>query len=83
MQKRTLGNSNLEVSALGIGCMRMSFGDTPTDKQEMLSFLHAAVDRALHFFDTAEVYGPVYKRRTRWRALEPFKGHVSSPPSSG
>ena len=56
MQKRRLGNSNLEVSALGLGCMRMSFGDRPVgDKQEMISFLHSAVDRGITFFDTAEV----------------------------
>src|SRR5258708_37828498 len=59
MQKRKLGNSGLEVSALGLGCMRMSFGDAPVgDKQEMIAFLHAAVDRGITFFDTAEVYGP-------------------------
>ena len=58
MQKRKLGNSGLEVSALGLGCMRMSFGDKPTDKQEMISFLHSAVERGITFFDTAEVYGP-------------------------
>jgi len=59
MQKRKLGNSNLEVSALGLGCMRMTYGDSPVgDKQEMISFLHAAVDRGITFFDTAEVYGP-------------------------
>ena len=58
MQKRKLGNSTLEVSALGLGCMRMSFGDSPVgDKQEMISFLQAAVDRGITFFDTAEVYG--------------------------
>ncbi|MCB0051613.1 MAG: aldo/keto reductase, partial [Caldilinea sp.] len=53
MQMRVLGNSNLAVSALGLGCMRMSFGDTPTDKQEMIDFLHASVDRGITFFDTA------------------------------
>ena len=66
MQKRKLGNSNLEVSALGLGCMRMSLDEDPIpDKQEMISFLHAAVDRGITFFDTAEVYGPVHQRRTR------------------
>ena len=76
MQKRKLGDSNLEVSALGLGCMRMSFGDTPTDKQEMLAFLHAAVDRGVIFFDTAEVYGPFTNEELVGEALEPFKGQV-------
>ncbi len=59
MQKRTLGNSNLEVSALGLGCMGMSFSyGPPKDKQEMTALLHAAVDRGITFFDTAEIYGP-------------------------
>ena len=58
MQTRKLGNSNLEVSALGLGCMRMSFGDTSTDKQEMIAFMHKAVERGITFFDTAEVYAP-------------------------
>src|SRR5919201_1606914 len=76
MQKRTLGNSGLEVSALGLGCMRMSFGDTPTDKQEMISFLHAAVERGITFFDTAEVYGPFTNEELVGEALEPFRGQV-------
>src|SRR5258708_39801680 len=59
MQKRKLGNSSLEVSALGLWCMRMSFGDAPVgDKQEMIAFGPAAVDRGITFIDTAEVYGP-------------------------
>ena len=58
MQTRKLGSSNLEVSALGLGCMRMSFGDTPTDKQEMIELLHQSIERGVTFFDTAEVYGP-------------------------
>jgi aryl-alcohol dehydrogenase-like predicted oxidoreductase len=59
MEKRTLGKNHLEVSSLGLGCMRMSFGDRPIgDRQEMISFLHAAVERGITFFDTAEVYGP-------------------------
>jgi len=59
MQKRKLGKGNLEVSALGLGCMGMSFSyGPPKDKQEMISLLHAAVDRGITFFDTAEVYGP-------------------------
>lgn len=76
MQKRTLGNSTLEVSALGLGCMRMSFGDTPTDKQEMIAFLHAAVDRGITFFDTAEVYGPFTNEELVGEALEPYRGRV-------
>ena len=59
MQKRKLGNSNLEVSALGLGCMGMSFSYGPAaDKQEMIALLRAAVERGVTFFDTAEVYGP-------------------------
>jgi aryl-alcohol dehydrogenase-like predicted oxidoreductase len=77
MQKRKLGNSNLEVSALGLGCMRMSFGDSPVgDKQEMIAFLHAAVDRGVTFFDTAEVYGPFTNEELVGEALEPFRGQV-------
>jgi aryl-alcohol dehydrogenase-like predicted oxidoreductase len=76
MQKRKLGNSGLEVSALGLGCMRMSFGDKPTDKQEMITFLHKAVERGVTFFDTAEVYGPFTNEELVGEALEPFKGKV-------
>ncbi len=76
MQTRNLGNSNLAVSALGLGCMRMSFGDTPTDKQEMIAFLHAAVERGITFFDTAEVYGPFTNEELVGEALEPFRGKV-------
>ena len=77
MQKRKLGNSTLEVSALGLGCMRMSFGDSPVgDKQEMISFLHAAVDRGITFFDTAEVYGPFTNEELVGEALSPFRGQV-------
>ncbi len=76
MQKRKLGNSGMEVSALGLGCMRMSFGDKPTDKQEMITFLHQAVERGVTFFDTAEVYGPFTNEELVGEALEPFKGKV-------
>lgn len=76
MQKRKLGNSGLEVSAMGLGCMRMSFGDNPTDKQEMIDFLHKAVERGVTFFDTAEVYGPFTNEELVGEALEPFKGKV-------
>jgi len=77
MQKRKLGNSNLEVSALGLGCMRMSFGDSPVgDRQEMISFLHTAVERGITFFDTAEVYGPFTNEELVGEALAPFRGQV-------
>ncbi len=77
MQMRKLGNSNLEVSALGLGCMRMSHDESPIpDKQEMISFLHAAVDRGITFFDTAEVYGPFINEELVGEALEPFRGQV-------
>ncbi len=76
MQTRTLGNSGLEVSALGLGCMRMSFGDKPTAKQEMIHFLHQAVDQGITFFDTAEVYGPFTNEELVGEALEPYKGKV-------
>ena len=83
MHTRKLGNSGLEVSALGLGCMRMSFGDTPTDKQEMITFLHKAVERGITFFDTAEVYGPFTNEELVGEALEPFKGQVVIAQSSG
>jgi aryl-alcohol dehydrogenase-like predicted oxidoreductase len=77
MQKRKLGNSNLEVSVLGLGCMRMSFGDNPVGtKQEMIAFLQAAVDRGITFFDTAEVYGPFTNEELVGEALEPFRGEL-------
>ncbi len=76
MEKRKLGNSGLDVSALGLGCMRMSFGDKPTDRQEMITFLHKAVERGVTFFDTAEVYGPFTNEELVGEALEPFLGKV-------
>ena len=77
MQKRKLGDSGLEVSALGLGCMRMTYGDNPVgDKQEMISFLHAAVDRGITFFDTAEVYGPFTNEELLGEALSPFRGQL-------
>jgi aryl-alcohol dehydrogenase-like predicted oxidoreductase len=77
MQKRKLGNSNLEVSALGLGCMRMSHDEDPLpDKQEMIAFIHKAVDRGITFFDTAEVYGPFINEELVGEALEPFRGEV-------
>ena len=74
MQKRKLGNSGLEVSALGLGCMRMSYDESPIpDKQEMISFLQAAVDRGITFFDTAEVYGPFTNEELVGEALVSFQ----------
>jgi aryl-alcohol dehydrogenase-like predicted oxidoreductase len=77
MQKRKLGKSNLEVSAIGLGCMGMSFSyGPPKDTQEMTSLLHAAVDRGITFFDTAEVYGPFLNEELVGEALAPFRGKV-------
>src|SRR5882724_4161340 len=77
MQKRKLGRSNLEVSAVGLGCMGMSFGYGPAaDKQEMISLLRSAVDRGVTFFDTAEVYGPFTNEELVGEALSPFRGRV-------
>ena len=77
MKKRRLGTSDLEVSAIGLGCMRMSFGDRPVGtRQEMIAFIHAAVDRGITFFDTAEVYGPFTNEDLVGEALEPFRGQV-------
>jgi aryl-alcohol dehydrogenase-like predicted oxidoreductase len=77
MQKRTLGKNNLEVSAIGFGCMGMSWSyGPPKDKQEMISLLHAAVDRGVTFFDTAEVYGPLKNEELVGEALAPFRGKV-------
>ncbi|MGA9602356.1 MAG: aldo/keto reductase, partial [Methylocystis sp.] len=77
MQKRKLGKSNLEVSALGLGCMGMSFSyGPPKDKKEMTALLHAAVERGVTFFDTAEVYGPYTNEELVGEALAPFRGKV-------
>lgn len=77
MQKRKLGKSGLEVSAIGLGCMGMSFSyGPPKDKQEMTSLLHAAVERGITFFDTAEVYGPFLNEELVGEALAPFRGRV-------
>jgi len=78
MQKRKLGKSNLEVSAIGLGCMGMSFGYGPAgDKQEMISVIRAAVERGVTFFDTAEVYGPFTNEELVGEALAPFRGKVA------
>ena len=77
MQKRKLGKGNLEVSALGLGCMGMSFSyGPPKDKQEMISLIRAAVERGVTFFDTAEVYGPYINEELVGEALEPFRGQL-------
>ena len=77
MQKRKLGKSNLEVSALGLGCMRMTFGDAPVGTwQEMITFLQKSVERGITFFDTAEVYGPFTNEELVGEALEPFRDEV-------
>ena len=77
MQKRKLGKSNLEVSALGLGCMGMSFGyGPPADKKEMISLIRTAVERGITFFDTAEVYGPFTNEELVGEALAPFRGQV-------
>src|SRR5690348_14872252 len=77
MQKRLLGNSGMEVSALGLGCMRMTFADKPIgDTAEMIAFLHEAVDRGITFFDTAEVYGPFTNEELVGEALAPFRDNV-------
>ena len=78
MQKRKLGKSNLEVSALGLGCMGMSFGYGPAgDKAEMISLIRAAVERGVTFFDTAEVYGPFTNEELVGEALAPFRDGVA------
>src|SRR5215510_16233695 len=77
MQKRKLGNSNLEVSAIGLGCMGMSdsYGP-PADKQEMISLLRSAVEQGITFFDTAEIYGPFTNEELVGEALAPFRDNV-------
>jgi aryl-alcohol dehydrogenase-like predicted oxidoreductase len=77
MQKRKLGNGDLEVSAVGLGCMGMSFGYGPaSDKREMISLLRSAVEHGVTFFDTAEVYGPLTNEELVGEALAPFRGQV-------
>jgi aryl-alcohol dehydrogenase-like predicted oxidoreductase len=78
MQKRKLGKSNLEVSALGLGCMGMSFGfGPPADKKEMIALIRTAVDRGVTFFDTAEVYGPFTNEELVGEALQPVRSQVA------
>jgi aryl-alcohol dehydrogenase-like predicted oxidoreductase len=77
MQKRTLGNNNLEVSAIGLGCMRMSHDESPIpDKQEMIALIRSAVERGITFFDTAQVYGPFTNEELVGEALAPFREQV-------
>src|ERR1700688_2433728 len=77
MQKRKLGNSGLEVSALGLGCMGMSFGYGPAgDKKEMISVIRSAVERGVTFFDTAQVYGPFTNEELVGEALAPVREQV-------
>ena len=77
MKKRVLGNSVLEVSALGLGCMGLSFGYGPaTDKREGIALIRAAVERGVTFFDTAEIYGPLTNEELVGEALEPFREQV-------
>src|SRR5689334_2717157 len=77
MQRRILGRSNLEVSAIGLGCMGMSFSyGPPKDKQEMIALLRAAVERGVTFFDTAEVYGPFTNEELVGEGLAPFRDQV-------
>ena len=78
METRKLGDSNLEVSALGLGCMGLSFSYKPfPEKHEVIALLHAAVERGVTFFDTAEVYGPFNNEELVGEALEPFRGKVT------
>ena len=77
MKKRTLGNDKLEVSAIGLGCMGMSYGYGPAaDTTDMISLIRAAVEQGVTFFDTAEVYGPFVNEELVGEALEPFQGQV-------
>ena len=78
MDKRTLGTSGLEVSAIGLGCMTMTGGySTTPDRQDMIALLHRAVDLGVTFFDTAEIYGPHINEELVGEALAPMRDHVS------
>src|SRR5258706_8475839 len=77
MQKRKLGSSDLEVSAIGLGCMGMSYSYAPfPDRQEMVALIRTAVESGVTFFDTAEVYGPYANEELLGEALAPFRGQV-------
>ena len=83
MQKRTLGNSGPEVSAIGLGCMGLSYGYGPaTDTQDAIKLIRAAFERGVTFFDTAEAYGPYKNEPCSARRWRPFATRSSSPPSS-
>src|SRR2546422_3298973 len=78
MQKRKLGKSNLEISAIGLGCMGMSFGyGPPADRKEMIALIRSAVERGVTFFDTAEIYGPLTNEELLGEALVTFRGRVA------
>ena len=84
MKKRRLGNSKLEVSAIGYGCMGLSFGyDPAADKQQAISTIRAAAERGVTFFDTAEVYGPLSNEELVAKRLPPSAIKWRSPPNSG
>src|SRR5207249_3975720 len=84
MKKRKLGKTNLEVSAIGLGCMGMSFGyGPPKDKQEMISLIRSAIEHGVTFFDTAEVYGPFINEELLGEALAPFRKFATANPSGG
>src|SRR5881398_2091728 len=84
MKKRKLGKSGLEVSAIGLGCMGMSFGyGPPKDKQEMISLIRSAIEHGVTFFDTAEVYGPFINEELVGEALAPFRKFATANPSGG
>ncbi len=77
MKKRTLGKFNLEVSAIGLGCMGMSFGyGPPADKKEMISLIRKSVEMGVTFFDTAEVYGPFTNEELVGESLLPYRNQV-------
>ena len=83
MQKRKLGNSGLEVSAIGLGCMGLSFGYGPaTEKSDGIKLLQTAFEHGVTFFDTAECYGPFINEELVGEALAPFRDQVVTPPSS-
>src|SRR5205814_3908855 len=84
MKKRKLGKTNLEVSAIGLGCMGMTFAyGPPGDKQEMISLIRSAIERGVTFFDTAEVYGPFINEELVGEALAPFRKQVVIAPKFG